>query len=200
MVCCKAPVHVFCLRSWFRTESINGEHPKCPHCHREVNRIHFAIRIPSVFPAREQTNLLSGGEMRNIIRDMYTRYINTIEEGLHNRLRAFTFRNVDSFFLERSELENNGRIFLGFENRFVNVVLSHIKTHGFRKQFVIAIALQIPGWTTTISDEYVENLFYSQDPSTTAIEISTSILILISGNFLNIFLSNAQNTPSLPKM
>ena len=44
--------------------------------------------------------------MRNIIRDMYNAYINMIEEGLHSRLRLFTFRNVDSFFLGREELEN----------------------------------------------------------------------------------------------
>ena len=128
MVCCKAPVHVFCLRSWFRSNSADGEHPKCPHCHREVNSIHFAIRIPSILPVREQANLLSGAEMRNVIRDMYEKYVVTVENGLHTRLRAFTFRNVDSFFLERSQLENDGHIFLGFENRFINVVLSHIKT------------------------------------------------------------------------
>ena len=113
--------------------------------------------------------------MRNIIRDMYSNYINTIEEGLHNRLRMFTFRNVDSFFLQREELPNEGHIFLGFENRFINTVIEHIKTTNFQKQFVTAILFQIPGWSIPITTDFVDNLFH-QDSSTLVVELSHSML------------------------
>ena len=113
--------------------------------------------------------------MRNIIRDMYSNYLNTIEEGLHNRLRMFTFRNIDSFFLGREELENEGHIFLSFENRFVNTVMDHIKTPDFQKQFVTAVLLQIPGWSIPVTSEFAHNLFH-QDSSTLVVELSHSML------------------------
>lgn len=40
----------------------------------------------------------------------------------------------------------------------------------------MAIVLQIPGWTIPISDDFIENLFYQQDESTTVVELSPSII------------------------
>ena len=113
--------------------------------------------------------------MRHIIRDMYTNYCRTIEEGLHSRLRMFTFRNVDSFFLQRDRLPNEGHIFLGFENRFTNTVMDHIKTPEFQKQFVTAVLLQIPGWCLPITSEFVHNVF-DEDSSMLVVELSHSML------------------------
>ena len=174
MVCCKQPVHVFCLRSWFRENSANGAHPNCPHCKKTVNRILYPIRLPSILSLSQQSKLING-DMRHIIREMYTNYCTTIEEGLHNRLRSFTFRNIDSFFLQRGELPNAGHIFLGFENRFTNTVMDHLKTPDFQKQFVTAVLLQIPGWSIPITTEFVRNLF-DLNSSTLVVELSHSML------------------------
>ena len=99
-----------------------------------------------------------------IVKDMYKSYQETVEKGLRNRLRTFSFRNVDSIFLDPVELDNNGNIFLGFENRFINMVIEYIKTNEFRKQFVSVIFSQIPGWQIPISIGYVQNLFYNNLP------------------------------------
>lgn len=57
--------------------------------------------------------------MMGIIKDMYKAYSDLIEKGLRNRLQAFSFRNIDRIFLDPIELDNNGNIFSGFENRFL---------------------------------------------------------------------------------
>ena len=69
---------------------------------------------------------MGGKEMMRIIKDMYKTYSEAVEKGLRNRLRLFSFRNVDSIFLDPVEMDNNGNIFSGFENRFINIVLEYI--------------------------------------------------------------------------
>ena len=101
-----------------------------------------------------------------IIKDMYKTYSEAVEKGLQNRLRLFSFRNVDSIFLDPVEMDNNGNIFLGFENRIINMVLEYINTDEFRKQFVSNIFSQIPGWQIPIRIGYVQNLFYNNLPTT----------------------------------
>ena len=44
--------------------------------------------------------------MMGIIKDMYKAYIDSVEKGLRNRLQTFTFRNIDSIFLDPVELDN----------------------------------------------------------------------------------------------
>ena len=110
-----------------------------------------------------------------IIKDMYRAYVDSIEKGLRNRLQAFSFRNIDSIFLDPVELDNNGNIFSGFENRFVNLVLDFLKTDDFKKQFVTAIVVQIPGWCVPIQMGYVQNLFYTPI-STTILELEPTLL------------------------
>ena len=110
-----------------------------------------------------------------IIKDMYKAYVTSVEKGLRNRLQSFSFRNVDSIFLDPVELDNNGNIFSGFENRFVNLVLDFLKTDDFKKQFVTAVVVQIPGWCVPIQMGYVQNLFYSPI-STTIFELEPTLL------------------------
>ena len=110
-----------------------------------------------------------------IIKDMYKAYVDSLEKGLRNRLQLFSFRNIDSIFLDSAELDNNGNIFSGFENRFINLILDFLKTDEFKKQFVTAIVVQIPGWSVLIQMGYIQNLFYT--PSTTTIlEFEPSLL------------------------
>ena len=177
MVCCKTPIHISCLREWFRANSSTGVHPACPHCKKEVNRILNSIRIPNVLTISIQRKLLGCNVMMGIIKDMYKAYSDLIEKGLRNRLQAFSFRNIDSIFLDPIELDNNGNIFSGFENRFVNMVFDYIKTDYFRKQFVSTIVSQIPGWCVPIQMGYVQNLFYSNS-STTILELKPTIFNL----------------------
>ena len=106
---------------------------------------------------------------------MYKAYVASVEKGLRNRLQSFSFRNVDSIFLDPVELDNNGNIFSGFENRFVNLVLDFLKTDDFKKQFVTAVVVQIPGWCVPIQMGYVQNLFYSPI-STTILELEPTLL------------------------
>ena len=106
---------------------------------------------------------------------MYRAYIASIEKGLRTRLQLFSFRNIDSVFLDPVELDNNGNIFSGFENRFINLVLDFLKTDDFQKQFVTAIVMQIPGWCVPIQMGYVQNLFYTPS-STTILELEPSLL------------------------
>ena len=108
MVCCKTPIHIHCLRQWFRTNSANGVHPACPHCKQEVNRILNPIRIPNVPTLASQHTLLWSNVMIGIIKNMYAAYKNSVERGLRHRLETFTFRNVDSIFLDPVELSNEG--------------------------------------------------------------------------------------------
>ena len=110
-----------------------------------------------------------------IIKDMYRAYVDSIEKGLKNRLQSFSFRNIDSIFLDPVELDNNGNIFSGFENRFINLVLDFLKTDDFKKQFVTAIVVQIPGWCVPIQMGYVQNLFYTPI-STTILELEPTLL------------------------
>ena len=175
MVCCKAPIHIPCLREWFRTNSANGVHPACPHCKKEVNRILNSIRIPNVLTISLQHKLLGCSILMGIIKDMYRAYVDSIEKGLKNRLQSFSFRNIDSIFLDPVELDNNGNIFSGFENRFINLVLDFLKTDDFKKQFVTAIVVQIPGWCVPIQMGYVQNLFYTPI-STTILELEPTLL------------------------
>ena len=100
MVCCKAPIHIGCLRTWFRANSSDGIHPSCPHRKQEVNRILTSIKIPNILPIATQYKLLGGKEIMCIIKDMYKAYLDAVEKGLRNRIRTFTFRNVDSIFLD----------------------------------------------------------------------------------------------------
>ena len=175
MVCCKVPIHISCLREWFRANSSTGVHPSCPHCKKEVNCILNSIRIPNVLTISTQRKLLGCNVMMGIKKDMYKAYIDSVEKGLRNRLPTFTFRNIDSIFLDPVELDNNGNIFSGFENRFVNMVLDYIRTDEFQKQFVSTIVSQIPGWQVPIQMGYVQNLFYSNS-STTILQLEPSIL------------------------
>ena len=131
-----------------------------------MNRILNSIRIPNVLTIATQRKLIGGKEMMRIIKDMYKTYSEAVEKGLRNRLRLFSFRNVDSIFLDPVEMDNNGNIFLGFENRIINMVLEYINTDEFRKQFVSNIFSQIPGWQIPISIGYVQNLFYNNLPMT----------------------------------
>ena len=111
-----------------------------------------------------------------IIKEMYNSYLKSLKEGLRNQIRTFTFRNVDSIFLDPVELDNNGNIFLGFENRFINMVLDYIRTDEFRKQFVLAIVSQIPGWRIPISIGYIQNLFRSFPSLPRVIELEPTIM------------------------